>query len=106
MVDNIQLACGHPAQNGCGIRPRVERSTAFWCLYSPQMVRLRRSGTAALAPMTRPWAGTTAKNDSLNLITWDVSDSGDPDIGMAMNVQFGNNGADGVFFSRPPRALI
>jgi hypothetical protein len=42
--------------------------------------------------------GDYCENDSLNLITWDVSDSGDPDIGMAMNVNFGNNGADGVFF--------
>ena len=77
--------------------PRVEKSTAFWCLYSPQMVRLRRSGTAAPAYDTTV-GGDYCENDSLNLITWDVSDSGDPDIGMAMNVQFGNNGADGVFF--------
>jgi hypothetical protein len=33
-----------------------------------------------------------------NLITWTVTDSGDPAVGSALLVNFGTNGANGVFF--------
>ena len=98
MVDNIQLACGHPAQNGCGIRPpggEVDSVLVPVFTSDGEIASVWDRGACAYDTTV---GGDYCENDSLNLITWDVSDSGDPDIGMAMNVQFGNNGADGVFF--------
>ena len=36
--------------------------------------------------------------NTANHITWTVTDSGDPDVGSALLVNFGTNGANGVFF--------
>ena len=97
MLDNVELACGHPAQNGCGIRPpggEVD-STLVPVFTDGEVAPVWDRGACAYDTTV---GGDYCENDSLNLITWDVSDSGDPDIGMAMNVNFGNNGADGVFF--------
>ena len=97
MVDNVELACGHPAQNGCGIRPPGgEVDSVLVPVFEDGAVASIWDRGACAYDTTV--GGDYCENDSLNLITWDVSDSGDPDIGMAMNVNFGNNGADGVFF--------
>ena len=97
MLDNVQLVCGHPAKNGCGIRPpggEVD-SVLVPVFTDGEIAPIWDRGACAYDTTV---GGDYCENDSLNLITWDVSDSGDPDIGLAMNVNFGNNGADGVFF--------
>lgn len=97
MLDNVELACGHPAKNGCGIRPpggEVD-SSLVPVFTDGEVAPIWDRGACAYDTTV---GGDYCENDSLNLITWDVSDSGDPDVGMAMNVSFGNNGADGVFF--------
>jgi len=99
MVDNIELACGHPSRKGCGINPpggEVDGALA------PVLV----NGEVNKALWDRGACGydTTVNGDycddgnTSNLITWTVTDSGDPDIGNALLVNFGTNGANGVFF--------
>lgn len=97
MVDNIELVCGHPAKNGCGIRPpggEVD-SVLVPVFTDGEIAPIWDRGACAYDTTV---GGDYCEPDTLNLITWSVSDSGDPDIGMAMNVNFGTNGADGVFF--------
>ena len=97
MVDNVQLVCGHPAQNGCGIRPpggEVD-SVLVPVFTDGEIASVWDRGACAYDTTV---GGDYCENDSLNLITWDVSDSGDPDIRHGDERQFGNNGADGVFF--------
>ena len=61
MIDNIQLACGHPAQNGCGIRPPGGEVDSVLVPVFTSRVRSRQYGTVAPALTTRPWVEITAK---------------------------------------------
>ena len=98
MVDDISLKCGHPSRNGCGIRPPGGEVDG-------DLVPIFTDGE--IAPLWDRGAcgyDTTVGGDYCgdgatdNLITWSVTDSGDPDVGTALSVQFGTNGANGVFF--------
>jgi beta-glucanase (GH16 family) len=98
MVDNIELACGHPSRNGCGIRaPGGEADGALVPIFADGEI-------GALWDRGACGYDTTVNGDycgdgnTSNKITWTVSDSGDATIGSALNVNFGANGADGVFF--------
>ena len=60
MVDNIELACGHPAKNGCGIRPPGGEVDSVLGASLHRLVRLHRSGIAVPVLTTRRWVATTA----------------------------------------------
>lgn len=98
MVDNISLACGHPARNGCGITPpggEVDGALAP-IFVDGEINGLWDRGACGYDTIVN--GDYCGDGNTSNLITWTVTDSGDADRGNALLVNFGTNGADGVFF--------
>ena len=98
MVDNISLACGHPASNGCGITPpggEVDGALAP-IFVDGEINGLWDRGACGYDTIVN--GDYCGDGNTSNLITWTVTDSGDADRGNALLVNFGTNGADGVFF--------
>jgi hypothetical protein len=99
MVDNIVLACGHPSRNGCGVTPPGgEVDGALAPVFVDGEVNKTLWDRGACGYDTTVNGDYCDDGNTGNLITWTVTDSGDPDIGNALLVNFGTNGANGVFF--------
>ncbi len=95
-VDNIEIACGHPENNGCGIRPPGGAEDGEVVnVYIDEVDPIWTNGIGA-------WDTTAGvdyfEGDSNNLVTWAENASGDPERDMILSVNFGTNGANGVWF--------
>ena len=98
-VDNVVLACGHPSRKGCGIRPpggEVDGSLVPVLTTEGVVGPLWDRGMCGYDTLVN--GDYCGDGNTTNLITWTLTDSGDPDIGTALMVNFANSGADGVFF--------
>ena len=99
MIDQVELACGHPSRRGCGIRPPggdVDGSLVPVFTTDGNVGPLWDRGICGYDTLVN--GDYCGDGNTTNLITWTVTDSGDPDIGAALNVNFANSGADGVLF--------
>ena len=98
-IDNVTLACGHPSRKGCGIRPpggEVDGSLVPVFTSEGVVGPLWDRGMCGYDTLVN--GDYCGDGNTTNLITWTLSDSGDPDVGTALMVNFANSGADGVFF--------
>ena len=98
-IDNVTLACGHPSRKGCGIRPpggEVDGSLVPVFTSEGVVGPLWDRGMCGYDTLVN--GDYCGDGNTTNLITWTLSDSGDPEIGTALMVNFANSGADGVFF--------
>lgn len=99
MVDNIVLACGHPSRNGCGVTPPGgEVDGALAPVFVDGEVNKTLWDRGACGYDTTVNGDYCDDGNTSNHITWTVTDSGDPDVGSALLVNFSNSGANGVFF--------
>ncbi len=98
-IDNIGLSCGHPVANGCGIRaPGGDVDGALVPVYvNGEVGPLWDRGICGSDTGTG-FADYCGDGNTSNHITWTETDSGDPDIGTALMVNFAADGEDGVFF--------
>ncbi len=99
MIDNVELACGHPSRRGCGIRPpggSVDGSLVPVFTTDGNVGPLWDRGICGYDTLVN--GDYCGDGNTTNLITWTVTDSGNPEIGAALNVNFANSGADGVLF--------
>ena len=97
-IDNVELACGHPSRNGCGIRPPGgDVDGALVPVFSDGEVgALWDRGVCAYdTTVNGDYCGDGA---TANHVTWTVTDSGDAEIGAGLNVNFGTSGASGLVF--------
>lgn len=98
-IDNVTLACGHPSRKGCGIRPpggEVDGSLVPVFTTEGMVGPLWDRGMCGYDTLVN--GDYCGDGGTTNLITWTVTDSGDPEIGASLMVNFANSGADGVFF--------
>ena len=109
MVDNVKLVCGHPERRGCGIAPPVaDTGGQLLTVFGTDGVvntAIFDKGDGATQGMCgssadSAWADYCGDTGAAagNLISWSLSDSGDPDVGMAALVNFGPGTDSGVFF--------
>jgi beta-glucanase (GH16 family) len=98
-VDNIALSCGHPGRNGCGVRPPGgEVDGAFVPVFIDGEVGPLWDKGICGSDTGTGFTDYCGDGNTNNHITWTVTDSGDPDIGNALSVNFAADGEDGVFF--------
>jgi beta-glucanase (GH16 family) len=98
-VDNIALSCGHPGRNGCGIRtPGGDVDGEVVPVFVDGEVGALWDKGICGSDSGGGFVDYCGDGNTNNLINWTITDSGDPDIGSAVSVNFGTNGADGVFF--------
>ncbi len=98
-VDNIKLSCGHPARNGCGIRPPGgEVDGAFVPVFIDGATGPLWDKGICGSDTGTGFTDYCNDGNTSNHITWTATDSGDPDIGTALEVFFQPDGEDGVFF--------
>ena len=109
MVDNVKLVCGHPERNGCGIAPPVADTGGelLTVLGTDGVVNtaLFDKGDGATQGICGSsgdtswvdYCGDTGASAG-NLISWSLSDSGDPDVGTSVLVNFGPGADSGVWF--------
>jgi beta-glucanase (GH16 family) len=95
-VDNIEIACGHPVQNGCGILPPGgEVGGEIVNVFIDEVDPIWTNGFGAWDDvfLADYYDGATA-----NHVTWSVVPSGDPEHDDVALVNFGTNGANGVWY--------
>jgi beta-glucanase (GH16 family) len=95
-VDNIELACGHPAQNGCGILPPGgEVGGEIVNVFIDDVDPIWTNGFGAWDDvfLADYYDGNTA-----NHVTWSVLSSGDPEHNEIARANFGTSGANGVWY--------
>lgn len=98
-VDNIQLSCGHPARNGCGIRPPGgEVDGALVPVFADGAVGPLWDKGICGSDTGTGFTDYCGDGNTDNHITWTMTGSGDPDLGNVLNVNFAADGEDGVFF--------
>ena len=104
MLDNITLACGHPDDSGCGIVGAAD-GVAEVPVYNDGVVG-DAWGLGICAwdqSSNNDYCGDGATS---NLITWTETNSGDPNRGTVLNVNFGTTGDNGVFFFRTENSAL
>ena len=95
-VDNIQLKCGHPARNGCGILPPGgEVDGELVNVFVDEVDPVWTNGIGAWDTVA---GADYFDGNSGNHVTWSVMSSGDTDRQNILNVNFGSAGANGVFY--------
>lgn len=98
MVDNVALSCSVPADGGCGIQAPVSGTEGALTEIFVNGVVGELWDRGACGYDTTVNGDYCGDGNTDNLITWSVNDSGNADIGSSMLVNYGTNGANGVFF--------
>ena len=99
MMDNVELACGHPSRKGCGIRPPggdVDGSLVPVLTSEGAVGPLWDRGICGYDTLVN--GDYCGDGNTTNLVNWTLTDSGDPEIGTALMVNYANSGADGLMF--------
>ncbi len=102
-VDNIQIACGHPERNGCGIRPPGGEVDGE--LVPVFINEVGPAWTNGIGAWDVAAGGDYYEGNTANLVTWNVVDSGDPERGNILQVNFGSNADNGVFYIQSASAV-
>lgn len=109
MIDNVSFKCGTPGRDGCGVAAPVADTGGqeFSVFGSDGVVNtaLFDKGDGATQGMCGS-SGDTGWSDYCgdtgsaagNLISWQLTDTGDADLGTGVNVTFGAGTDSGVFF--------
>jgi beta-glucanase (GH16 family) len=95
-LDNIELACGHPVRNGCGILPPGGESDGE--IVNVFIDEVDPVWTNGIGAWDDQYGQDYFNGATGNHITWNIVGSGDPEHGDIISVNFGTNGANGVFY--------
>ncbi len=103
-LDNIRLICGHMSDGGCGIKaPTVELNDEVLEVFTETVnTDVWTSGIGAWDSIAN---SDYFSGDSNNHVTWQLIDSGDSEHGTVIEVNFSQNGADGLIYIKSAQAL-
>ncbi|MFT7287854.1 MAG: beta-glucanase (GH16 family) [Halieaceae bacterium] len=94
-LDNIELACGHPAPNGCGILPLAgEVDGEVVNVFIDEVDPIWTNGIGAFDTV----AGDYFDGATANHLTWNIVPAADADRGDVLQVNFGTSSTNGLVF--------
>ncbi len=102
-VDNIEIACGHPSRNGCGILPpggTVDGEVVNVFIDAVDPAWSNGIGAWDDRFLADYFDGSTA-----NHVTWSITRSADAARGSVLLANFGTNNANGVLFIQSAAGL-
>jgi beta-glucanase (GH16 family) len=96
-LDNIQLACGHPGKNRCGILPPGgEVEGGLLEVFVDEIAVQWTKGICGWD--TNTGVDYCGDGNTINLVNWSIQDTGEEGHDEVIMVDFGNNGANGVWY--------